>query len=107
MVDENANLLDEDDLGDVADEFMYLAVATDDEDTVSLLLNGDDAAAFKLVDRDGADPGVVHGLTFKEAPNYEKPTDANKDNAYKVKVVARDDAGHKSETERHRGRQQR
>ena len=42
---------------------------------------------------------TVHGLTFKEAPNYEKPTDANKDNAYKVKVVARDDAGHKSETD--------
>ena len=80
---------------------MYLAVATDDDDTVSLSLNGDDAAAFKLVDMDGADPGAatVHGLTFKEAPNYEKPTDANKDNAYKVKVVARDDAGHRSETD--------
>ena len=100
MVEENANLLDEDDdLTNVTyDPFMYLAVATDDEDTVSLLLNGDDAAAFKLVDRDGTGPGVVHGLTFKEVPNYEKPTDANKDNAYKVKVVARDDAGHRSET---------
>ena len=100
MVEENANLLDEDDLtSSIYDPFMYLAVATDDDDTVSLLLNGDDAAAFKLVDRDGATgAGTVHGLTFKEAPNYEKPTDANKDNAYKVKVVARDDAGHRSET---------
>ena len=100
MVDENANLLDEEDLDNsIYDSFMYLAVATDDEDTVSLLLNGDDAAAFKLVDRDGAaGTATVHGLTFKEAPNYEKPTDANKDNAYKVKVVARDDAGHRSET---------
>ena len=79
---------------------MYLAVATDDDDTVSLLLNGDDAAAFKLVDRGGADGDRdrLRGLTFKEAPNYERPTDANKDNAYKVKVVARDDAGHRSET---------
>ena len=100
MVEENANLLDEDDITNtIYDPFMYLAVATDDDDTVSLLLNGDDAAAFKLVDRDGAvGTETVHGLTFKEAPNYEKPTDANKDNAYKVKVVARDDAGHRSET---------
>ena len=99
MVPENANLLDEDDLtNSIYDDFMYLAVATDDEDTVSLSLNGDDAAAFKLVDRDGTDPEVVYGLTFKDVPNYEKPTDANKDNAYKVKVVARDDAGHRSET---------
>ena len=99
MVPENANLLDEDDLTNSNyDRFMYLAVATDDEDTVSLLLNGDDAAAFKLVDRDGTGVDTVHGLTFKEVPNYEKPTDANKDNAYKVKVVARDDAGHRSET---------
>ena len=78
MVEENANLLDEADLtNSIYDPFMYLAVATDDDDTVSLLLNGDDAAAFKLVDRDGAvGTGTVHGLTFKEAPNYEKPTDA-------------------------------
>ena len=100
MVSENGNLLDEDDLNNPNyDSFMYLAVATDDDDTVSLLLNGDDAAAFKLVDRDGVTgAATVHGLTFKEVPNYEKPTDANKDNAYKVKVVARDDAGHRSET---------
>ena len=35
--------------------YLYLAVATDDDDTVSLLLNGDDAAAFKLVDMDGTE----------------------------------------------------
>ena len=101
MVEENTNLLDEEDLdSSIYDPFMYLAVATDDDDTVSLLLNGDDAAAFKLVDRDGATgTATVHGLTFKDVPNYEKPTDANKDNAYKVKVVARDDAGHRSETD--------
>ena len=97
---EGSNLFEEDDtLGDVADELRYQVVATDANDVVSLSLNGDDAAAFKLVDLDGADPGVIHGLNFKEAPNYEKPTDANKDNAYKVKVVASDDAGNKSETD--------
>ena len=99
MVEENANLLDEDTLSNEANNpYLYLAVATDDGDTVSLLLNGDDAAAFKLVDMDGTMEETVHGLTFKEAPNYEKPTDENKDNAYKVKVVARDDKGHRGET---------
>ena len=100
MVMEGSNLFEEDDtLGDVADDLRYQVVATDANDVVSLSLNGDDAAAFKLVDLDGADAGVIYGLNFKEAPNYEKPTDANKDNAYKVKVVASDDAGNKSETD--------
>ena len=30
-------------------------------------------------------------LTFVEAPNFEAPTDANRDNVYKVTVVATDD----------------
>ena len=101
-VAEGGMLLDEDDL-DNADNnpFSYQAVATDDPavEVVSLLLNGDDAAAFKLVNLDGTGAGVVYGLAFKEAPNFESPTDANKDNAYKVKVVARDDAGNRSETD--------
>ena len=101
-VAEGRMLLDEADLDNSANNpFSYQAVATDDPDVevVSLLLNGDDAAAFKLVDLDGAGAGVVYGLAFKEAPNFESPTDANKDNAYKVKVVARDDAGNRGETD--------
>ena len=101
-VAEDGMLLKEGDL-DSADNnpFSYQAVATDDPavEVVSLLLNGDDAAAFKLVDLDGTGAGVVYGLAFKEAPNFESPTDANKDNAYKVKVVARDDAGNRGETD--------
>ena len=101
-VAEGGMLLNEGDL-DSADNnpFSYQAVATDDPavEVVSLLLNGDDAAAFKLVDLDGTGAGVVYGLAFKEAPNFESPTDANKDNAYKVKVVARDDAGNRGETD--------
>ena len=101
-VAEGGMLLNEGDL-DSADNnpSSYQAVATDDPavEVVSLLLNGDDAAAFKLVDLDGTGAGVVYGLAFKEAPNFESPTDANKDNAYKVKVVARDDAGNRGETD--------
>ena len=96
----SSNLLDEDEPLVASDAVKYLAVATDENDKVSLLLDGDDAAAFKLVDLDGEEgPAKVHGLVFKEAPNFEKPTDANKDNSYKVKVVARDDAGNKSEAD--------
>ena len=95
-VNEDANLLDEADLGDAV---KYLAVATDVGDVVSLSLDGDDAPAFELVDIDGTGVGVVYRLSFKAAPNFESPTDANKDNAYRVKVVAKDDAGHNSKTD--------
>ena len=101
-VAEGGMLLNEADLPNQDNNpFSYQAVATDDPATevVSLLLNGDDADAFKLVDLDGTGSDVVYGLAFKEAPNFESPTDANKDNAYKVKVVARDDAGNRGETD--------
>ena len=57
---------------------------------LKLSLEGDDAAAFELgeANNDGA-----RVLTFKDAPNYEAPTDANGDNVYKVTVVATDDEG--------------
>ena len=96
---EGANLLNEDDLANAGDAVMYLAVATDDGDTVSLSLDGADADAFELVDLDGTGVRVVYGLTFKDAPNFESPTDLNKDNAYRVQVVAGDDAGNKSKTD--------
>ena len=98
-IDEDANLLSGDDLANAADAVRYLAVATDDGDMVSLSLGGADADAFELVDIDGTGDGVVYGLTFKAAPNFESPTDLNKDNSYRVQVVAKDDAGHNSKTD--------
>ena len=58
--------------------------ATDPEGlNVTYRLMGDDGAKFQL---SGA--GV---LSFKEKPDYEKPTDRNKDNVYEVTVRASDD----------------
>ena len=99
-INEDANLLVEDaPLADAADAVRYLAFATDDGDMVSLSLAGADAAAFELVDLDGTGVEVVYGLTFKDAPNFESPTDLNKDNSYRVQVVAKDDAGNNSKTD--------
>ena len=39
------------------------------------------------------DPDATTGaraLTFKNSPNFESPTDANQDNAYKVTIIATD-----------------
>ena len=65
----------------------YEAVDVDDDDTAAELtwsLEGEDAAKFDLTE----DGGI---LTFKESPNFEAPTDRNKDNVYKVTVVVSDD----------------
>ena len=48
-------------------------------------LEGDDAAAFDLSGR--FEPRY---LQFKEAPDFENPTDANNDNVYEVTLVATD-----------------
>ena len=59
---------------------------TADASKVTLTLSGDDKDAFVLDKDDGQ-------LRFKASPNFESPTDANKDNAYKVTVVATDTKG--------------
>ena len=65
----------------------YEAADIDADDTSTELtwsLEGEDAAKFDLTEDDGE-------LTFKESPNFEMPTDRNKDNVYKVTVVVSDD----------------
>ena len=61
----------------------YVAEDVDQTDPLSWSVSGTDAGDFDI----SSDGGV---LTFKEAPNYEMPTDSNRDNVYMVTVVATD-----------------
>jgi surface protein len=57
-------------------------------DTVTYAFSGgDDQAQFNI-------DATTGKLTFKVAPDYENPTDANGDNVYKVDVTAMDQLGH-------------
>ena len=56
--------------------------ATDEDgDAIKWSLGGDDDANFNI----GEDDGV---LTFKSAPDFESPIDADMDNVYKVTIIA-------------------
>ena len=55
--------------------------------TCTWSLEGTDAGDFNIGNQTGGTPGQ---LTFKEAPNYEAPADANGDNEYMVTVVVTD-----------------
>ena len=68
-------------LSDTDSEVTY--TATDPEDNrVSLSLMGTDGSMFML--------SSVRVLSFRMAPDFENPTDANKDNVYQVTVRASD-----------------
>ena len=67
--------------------------------------DGDDEPTWSLkgADMDKLMIGSDGALTFKEAPNYEMPADAGRDNVYNVTVVATDDGtgkGNKMTAER-------
>jgi hypothetical protein len=62
---------------------VVLMVTTDDADAV-LSLSGTDAAFFEL---------SGNALSFKTAPDYDNPGDANGDNVYELTVTATDNAG--------------
>ena len=64
----------------------YTAQATDaDGDTLSYSLSGTDAGLFTI----DAATGVV---SFMDAPDFENPEDANRDNVYDIMVTASDGA---------------
>ncbi len=57
---------------------------------VSFSLSGEDQRRFAL-------DGTSHKLTFLNfLPDYERPSDANRDNLYKVDIIATDDQNHSS-----------
>ena len=66
---------------------LYTYRATDgDRDTIITWdVRGTDGSDFEITDK-----GV---LQFKEAPDYERPTDTFTDNVYEISVVARDQEG--------------
>lgn len=71
--------------------FVYEFSSNTEEKTTWSINGGDDANLFKLHTRDGI-------LSFKDAPDYEKPSDKNKDNVYEVFVRSSlKDNGYKSD----------
>ena len=70
----------------------YTKADVDDGDATEFSLAGDDAGQFDMtVDAVGSPNELT--LSFKNDPDYDKPGDADKDNTYKVSVVATDKAG--------------
>ena len=63
------------------DEGSKGTVATYTAEGATLALSGDDAGDFRFNRSNGV-------LTFKSAPDYETPTDADKDNVYMVTLTA-------------------
>jgi|GEM_PF-6169177 len=61
----------------------YTAVATDANTITYSLGNAKDEALFNIV-------GATGVVTFKNAPDFENPTDGNTDNAYVINVIAND-----------------
>ena len=72
----------------------YVAEDPDGDNAASLKwsLSGRDAARFAIGNR-GDDRG---SLTFREAPDYEAPTDSDRDNVYEVTVEVADRGGSKA-----------
>ena len=72
----------------------YVAEDPDGDNDASLKwsLSGRDAAAFAIGNRAGE-----HGrLTFRDTPDYEAPTDSDRDNVYEVTVEVTDRGGSKA-----------
>ena len=61
----------------------FMATDPEDDDAPTLGIRGADSSKFTFVPGTGV-------LTFKDAPNFEKPADADKDNVYEVTITATD-----------------
>ncbi len=63
------------------------ATDNDQGDKLTFTISGTDASLFNIDATSGE-------LTFKTAPDFEKPTDDNKDNSYNITVKVTDNASH-------------
>ena len=82
----------------LGDKNVFIASDEDARGQIFWDLRGDDADDF-VVSSTGIDltgftgPDEPIAVRFKDAPDYENPTDSNADSVYKVTLVARDSAG--------------
>ena len=84
---ENMTALSDD--GETA--IVYTGVDPEDS-VVELTTDGADGSLFELSATEAED-GYTYTLAFKAKPDFEMPTDSNKDNIYEVTVVATDGEG--------------
>ena len=68
----------------------YTKADVDADDETTFKLAGEDADLFELTDENN---NQTYELAFKDPPDFDKPGDANKNNEYKIMVVATDKAG--------------
>ena len=72
---------------------VFTAPDMDERGQITWTLRGDDADDFERSDTLLSGPDDPIALRFKNAPDYEMPTDANGDSVYKVTLVADDSRG--------------
>ena len=72
---------------------VFTAPDDDERSQISWTLRGEDADDFERSDTVLSGPDDPIALRFKNAPDYEMPTDANGDSVYKVTLVADDRRG--------------
>ena len=79
--------------GELSNMNVFTAPDDDERGQVSWTLRGEDADDFERSDTGLSGPDDPIALRFKNAPDYEMPTDANWDSVYKVTLVADDRRG--------------
>ena len=72
---------------------VFTAMDEDARGQISWEIEGEDVDDFVLSSSGLSGPDEPIELMFRDPPDYEAPTDANRDNVYRVTLVARDSHG--------------
>ena len=72
---------------------VFTAMDEDARGQISWEIEGEDVDDFVLTSTGLSGPDEPIELMFKDPPDHEAPTDANRDNVYRVTLVARDSHG--------------